>query len=141
MMTFKKINMLNFIVCAFLFLLLLFYQAPIFLLFDIKGNETAYFICRRAAMLFGGFAVISFFTRDLQSSIIRQGVSAGFAFAMGGLALMGTIEFIRGFAGGGIIVAAAGELFLAVSYCYIWFSDRKSTAGDQIERASSPGIS
>jgi hypothetical protein len=60
---------------------------------------------------------------------------------MGGLALMGTIEFICGFAGGGIIVAAAGELFLAVSYCYIWLSDRKSTAGDQIERASSPGIS
>jgi drug/metabolite transporter superfamily protein YnfA len=141
MMTFKRVNIVNCVVSALLFLLLLFYQEPVFILFDIEGNDAAYFICRRAAMLFGGYAVISFFTRDLQSSITRQAVSPGFAFAMAGLALMGTIECIRGFAGGGILVAAAGELFLAVSYCYIWLLDRKSTAGDQIVRASRPGIS
>ncbi len=130
MITFKKLNMINFAVCTILFLLLLVFPESIFFLFDVKGNEAAFFICRRAAMLFGGYAIISFFTRDLPASKIRQALSLGFGFSMSGFALMGTVEFIRGFAGGGIFITVAGELFLSVSYCYIWLGEKAAGISD-----------
>lgn len=140
MITFRKLNMINFTVCSILFLLLLAFPEPIFFLFDVNGNEAAFFICRRTSMLFGGYAIISFFTKDLQHSKIRQTLSLGFAFSMAGFALMGTIEFIRGFAGGGIFFAVASELFLTVSYCYIWLCKRKTGVSDHLERTSYSGM-
>ncbi len=84
-------------------------------------------------MLFGGYAIISFFLKDLQMSRVRQMISLGFAFSMSGFAFMGTIEYIRGFAGAGIFSAVIGELFLALLYLSTWFSDRKNGITEGIE--------
>jgi hypothetical protein len=139
MISFRKVNSINFIVSVTLFFLLLVFPEPIFYLFDVEGNKSAFFICRRAAMLFGGFAVISFFTKDIQLAETRQAVSLGFAFSMSGFALMGTVEFLRGFAGGGIFFAVIGELFLAVSYGLTWLRERRTTAAGPVERAFHSG--
>ena len=97
-------------------------------LFDVKGNESAYFISRRTAMFFLGYAVISYYSRNAQPSVNRQSISLGIALSMFGLAVLGLFEFIRGFVGGGIFLAIGAELFLAISYLSIWFSDRKRKA-------------
>ncbi len=97
------------------------------MLFEIDGNESAYFISRRAAMLFLGFAVISYFSRNAQNTDTRQSILLGLALSMFGLAILGAFEFARGFAGVGIFLAVGTELFLAVSYGSIWLSSRKPT--------------
>ncbi len=125
---FKFLNIITFGLSITLFIFLLIIPEPIFVLFNVEGNEVAYFFCRRAAMLFGGYAVISFFSKDIPPSIARQTISLGIAFSMFGFAILGTFEFIRGFAGGGIFFAVSGEFFLAVSYFIIWLSDRKKIA-------------
>ncbi len=124
-LNFKILNIITFGLSITLFIFLLIIPEPIFLLFNVEGNEVAYFFCRRAAMLFGGYAVISFCSKDMPLSLTRQAISLGIALSMLGFSVLGTFEFIRGFAGGGIFFAISGEFFLAVSYFTIWLSDRK----------------
>jgi hypothetical protein len=45
-----------------------------------------------------------------------------------GLTILGILEFLRGYAGGGIFMAVSTELFLAASYFSIWLSGKKGNA-------------
>lgn len=125
MVDFSSLNKITSGLSIALSFFLLVFPEPIFYLFNVAGNDSAYFISRRAAMLFLGFAVISWLSRNAQPSATRQAISLGIAMSMFGLAILGMLEFLRDYAGGGIFMAASAELFLAVSYFSIWLSDKK----------------
>lgn len=126
MIEFRVLSLITSVIAIIIFISLLFVPAPIFMLFEIDGNESAYFISRRAAMLFLGIAVISYFSRNAQNTDTRQSILLGLTLSMFGLAILGVVEFVRGFAGVGIFLAVGTELFLAVSYGSIWLSSRKT---------------
>lgn len=128
MLSFKTLGLITCGLSIVLAILLLFFPAVIFMLFGITGNEAAYFISRRAAMLFIGYAVIACLSRNAQPSEGRQAITLGIACSMSGLAILGLFEFVRGFVGSGIFLAVSAELFLAVSYFTLWQSDRKAGA-------------
>jgi hypothetical protein len=109
-------------------ILLLFFPEVIFFIFGVAGNESAYFISRRAAMFFWGYAAIAFFSRNARPSESRQSIAFGIALSMLGFAVLGLFEFFRGFAGAGIFLPMAVELFLSISYFMVWLSDGKMKA-------------
>lgn len=128
MLTFKKLNLSACGLFTTLGVILFFTPDLIFKLFGVMGNESAFFIARRASMFFLGYAVISYCSRNAQPSIPRQAISLGMALSMLGFSILGIIEFARGFAGGGIFLPITAELFFAFSYFSLWLSDRKYVA-------------
>lgn len=125
MMSFKVLNTITACISLILFVVLLCSPELIFWLFGVEGNESAYFIARRAAMLFLGFAVIAYFSRHAKHSEERQVIILGFTCLMFGLSALGTFEFVRGFVGVGIFLAISAELPLAMLYGSLWLSSRK----------------
>lgn len=131
MICFKHLNIVTACISFTLFVVLLFVPALIFWLFDIAGHESAYFIARRAAMLFLGIAVITCFSRHAKNSEERQAIILGIACSMFGLAGLGLFEYVRGFVGLGIFLAISAEFFLTLLYGQLWLDSRK-----QLEEAN-----
>ena len=109
-----------------LFLLLFFVPEIIFALFKIQGDEPAFFISRRAAMLFLGIAVFSWFGRNASHSELRQAICLGMSISMLALAVLGVFEFIRDFVGVGIFLAIATEIALGIAYFQIWSRNKNA---------------
>ena len=114
MISFKHLNMITACISFTLFVLLLFIPELIFWLFEVSADEAAYFISRRAAMLFLGLAMIVYFSRHAKNSEERQAIILGVACSMFGLAALGLFEYVRGFVGLGIFLAISAELFLTL---------------------------
>ncbi len=123
---FKILSITTACIAFILFAVLLFIPNLVFIIFEISGNESASFIARRAAMLFLGVGVISWLIRNSEHSELRQSICIGLTVLMFSLSLLGTIEFIRGFAGPGIGLAIVTELILGVSYFKIWMSGKNA---------------
>jgi hypothetical protein len=121
MINFKILSMITAVIAGSLFLVLLFIPELLLWLFQVPGNASAFFIGRRTAMLFLGFAVITWVGRNAPNSESRQAFCIGLASAMAALVVLGTIEFIRGFAGIGIFVGIAAEFLLGLGYFQIWY--------------------
>jgi len=124
---FKILSIVTALIAFTLFVNLLFYPKLIFSLFEIPENESAFFISRRAAMLFLGVGVLSWLIRNVIHSVARQAVCAGLTVMMFGLALLGSIEYFRGYVGLGIGLAVLTELLLGLAYFKVWFMHRKIT--------------
>jgi len=120
MISFKDLSLIMSVIAILLFAVLLLAPNLIFILFAVEGNESAYFLARRAALLFLGYALISFAARNAQASAARQAISVGIAVAMLSLAVLGLVELSRGYAGIGILLAISAELFIGLSYLFIW---------------------
>jgi hypothetical protein len=123
---FKTISTITAIVAFILFLLLLLAPEIIFILFQVQGGESAFFISRRAAMLFMGIAAFSWIGRNAVHSESRQAICVGLSISMLALAMLGIIEFARGFTGGGIFFAIITEVTLGVAYFKIWAGNKNS---------------
>lgn len=123
MLSFKQLNLLTLLLSVVLGSILIGYPAVIFKLFSIDGNASAYFISRRAAMFFVGYAVICYASREIGPSQGRRAISLGIAVSMLCFALLGLAEFVRGFAGQGIFLAIGAESLLALSYFQVWRRD------------------
>ncbi|MCF6233039.1 MAG: hypothetical protein L3J36_08075 [Rhodobacteraceae bacterium] len=110
--------------CAGLFLLLgatlVFLPEMVYWLFGLPQNELGDFLAKRAAMLFLGFSVLCFLSRNTQSTDVRRIVSAAVWVSMGGMALIGAYEFLRGYAGIGIWMAIMIETVTSVLFFRIW---------------------
>ena len=126
MIEFRKLSMITAIITFALFLVLLFFPEIIFILFQIPDNDSAFFISRRAAMLFLGIAVFSWLGRNAPHSELRQAICVGLSISMLALAGLGLFELIRGFSGLGIGLAIATEIFLGVSYFKIWAGNKSA---------------
>jgi len=122
MIKFKMVSVITSVITLSLCLVLLLIPELIFMLFDIDENSSAFFIGRRAAMLFLGISVFTWSGRNAAHSESRQAVCLGLTISMLALALLGTAEYLRGFAGIGISLAIITEATLALLYFKIWFS-------------------
>lgn len=96
----------------------------IFELFNVDDNSSAFFFGRRAAMLFLGIAVLSWVGRNASHSESRQAICLGLATSMLALAILGIFEYLRGFAGVGILLAVITEVCLFSMYFKIWLSNK-----------------
>jgi len=110
--------------------------ALVFTLFSVTTDPSGDFVARRAAALFLGIAVLSFMSRDLAASAGREAVAAGISVMMLALALLGTLEWLRGYAGAGIFLAVAGETGLGLGLLAVWLGDRAERLG--VARGVSP---
>ena len=119
---FKIVSVITAVIALTLCLVLLLRPEVIFMLFSVDESSSAVFIGRRAAMLFLGISVITWVGRNASHSESRQAICLGLAISMLSLALLGTIECLRGFAGLGIALAVITEAILALLYFKIWFS-------------------
>lgn len=125
LLTYKTLNLITLAISIILSIILFLFPNVLFLLFGIEGNDAAYFICRRAAMFFIGYAVICYFSRNIKPSESRRAISLGIGISMLGFAILGAFEYLRGFAGIGIFLAVMTELFLSICYFAVWRIDRK----------------
>jgi hypothetical protein len=124
MVSYKILSTVTAVIALTLFFLLLFMPEIIFLLFQVQGNESAFFISRRAAMLFLGIAVFSWIGRNALHSESRQAICIGMSVSMLALAVLGVIEYARNFVGIGIFIAVVTEVALGVAYFQIWNSKK-----------------
>lgn len=125
MIAYKTVSVMTAGLCITLAVFLLLIPEPIFLIFGVAGNESAYFISRRASMLFVGYAAIAFLSRHEPPSASRQSISFGIGTSMSGFVALGLFELVRGVAGPGILLPMAVELFLALCYLSIWSRDKR----------------
>ncbi len=124
MVTYRTLSIMTASLCVVLATFLLVIPEPIFLMFGVVGNESAYFIGRRASMFFVGYAAIAFLSRNESPSASRRSISLGIGASMLGFFVLGLIELLRGFAGPGILLPMLVEAFLAFSYFSTWSRDK-----------------
>ncbi len=124
MLTFRNLSLFTALLALTLCTLLLLAPQLVFALFGVEGNAPAYFISRRAAFLFLGYATLAFLSRDAANSVARQAIIAGVGVMMGGLAILGAAEWLRGYAGPGILLAVGGEAVIAAACLYLWLTNR-----------------
>lgn len=124
MVKFKELSTITSLVAFVLCITLLLVPEAIFSLFQIQEHNSAFFIGRRAAMLFLGISIFAWVGRSALHSDSRQAISLGLAVSMIALALLGTLEYIRGFAGLGISLAIVTEVALGAAYFKVWFSNK-----------------
>jgi hypothetical protein len=119
-LNYKSVSTVTAFIAFILFLILLVAPVIIFMLFQVQGNESAFFISRRAAMLFLGIASFLWLGRNAIHSELRQAICVGLSLSMFALAVLGIFEFIRGFVGIGIFVAVSTEIIIGFAYYRIW---------------------
>lgn len=113
---FRIISILVGAICLVLFGLLLLAPASYVGTYGVASDPEVAFMVRRASPMFLGFAVMLWFARDATPSPLRNALAWSIAAAFAGVALTGIFEFSRGGASGMILVAAMGELLIAVLY-------------------------
>ncbi len=124
MFKFKTVSMVTAVAALVLCVILLSVPEVIFELFNVDDNSSAFFFGRRAAMLFLGIAVLSWVGRNASHSESRQAICLGLATSMLALAILGIFEYLRGFAGVGILLAVITEVCLFSMYFKIWLSNK-----------------
>jgi hypothetical protein len=112
----KNICSLAALVCTSLCLVLLFVPGLIFWLFSMAHDVGGVLIARRAAMLFAGLGFLAWSARNLAPSAASKAIFQAFSIAMGGLAMLGVYEFLRGNVGVGIGLAVVAEVFFATMF-------------------------
>jgi len=124
-LNFRNFALVASAVCFGLSLVLLLAPQVLLNLWGVAFSESVAVICRRASMLFLGFGVMFFLSRDAAFSVARQALLVGFGVACTALAVLGLVELNAGHVGPGIWLAAAVELVLAGACFAVW---RKSGA-------------
>jgi hypothetical protein len=125
-LNYKSVSTVTAFIAFILFLILLVAPVLIFMLFQVQGNESAFFISRRAAMLFLGIASFLWLGRNAIHSELRQAICIGLSLSMFALAVLGIFEFVRGFVGIGIFVAVSTEIIIGFAYYRVWKNKRNT---------------
>ena len=120
MLEFKNISLMTSVITLVLCVILILAPEVIFLIFDVEESNSAFFIGRRAAMLFLGLSVLLWVGRNAPHSESRQAICLGLAVSMFGLAVLGIAEYARDYASLGIFLAVATEIALAALYFRVW---------------------
>ena len=129
---FRILSIITSSIAFVLFSGLLVLPEPIFLLFGIEGNDSAYIVARRTAMLFLGLSLLSFLNRNSENSPERQAHILSLFVIMFGLVILGLIELYRGAVGPGILLAVVTELILSVWYMSIWLKNRSQLGTEKL---------
>jgi hypothetical protein len=122
---FKAISILTSLLYFYLFIRLLIFPESLCNDFGVAGNESAYFLARRASMLMMGFSALLFLLRNIPPSVVRQAISFSVGLNMAGFAAMGLFELMRGFVKTSILGVIAIEVLVATIYFSFLISDRR----------------
>ncbi len=123
-MSFQSVSIVSAGLFFTLFLCLLGVPEFVLMLLGVETHTAAEFISRRAALLFLGISILFFLGRTAPHSISRQAILMGMSCSMLALALLGSVEFIRGYAGPGIWGAVITEILLVLAYLRLWKENR-----------------
>jgi hypothetical protein len=124
--TYQIVSCLTAALYLYLFVMLLCFPGSFLKDVGIETTASADFLARRAAMLMLGFAVLSFWGRKISHSFARKVMALAISVNMTGFAVMGLVEFGRGFANSGILTAVTIESILAVAYFLFWLAARRA---------------
>ncbi len=99
---------------------LVFLPEIVFWLFGLQQNDVGDFLAKRAGVLFFGYSLLCFCTRNSTSSQLQAVVSLVIGATLALMAIMGIYEYARGYAGIGILVAVVIELLMAYVLTKHW---------------------
>jgi cation transporter-like permease len=131
-LTYKLVNGFTAFLCLYLFAMTLCTPRSFPADVGLRGNEASDFLSRRASMFLLGISVLAFQSRRAIPSIARQAIVLSIATTMGGLAVLGFVEFLRGSATATIFGPVCIEAFLCLAYGLLWFGGRAFRA-DRID--------
>lgn len=81
--------------------------------FGVESAPPAEFMARRGGMFLLGLAVLGWFGAAVTDIPSRKPVCISFAVAMTAMALLGLVEYFRGYAGLGMLSGVAVEMLFA----------------------------
>ncbi len=114
-MSFRHMTLISTLLSALLCCGMLFLPSVFFWLFGLEQDLAATVMLRRAGMLFAGVAIMLWGARRAKGT--TQVVFArGMVVMMGGLAILGLIEFLAGRVGPGAFVAIVIETALTLGF-------------------------
>ncbi len=124
---FRTVTMMATALCLTLCILLCFAPTLIYRLFELNGSPTSDLLAKRAAMLFLGYTVLLFASRDIRAEETIKVISLTMCVTFAGLIGVGCFEYFTGTAGPGIWLAIGGEFFFIILFVAAWLN-RKNNA-------------
>jgi len=110
----------------FLFYILQFKPEKITSDLGLTGNDVAYVFIKRASILMLGFGVLLFLGRNVEEVKSKYVISISVSVCMLGLALMSTLEFVKGNLSNGVITPLVIESFVGITFMLLAISNRTS---------------
>lgn len=84
--------------------------------FGVPNTDVFRFGCRRLSVLLTGMSALSFLARKEPASELRNSVAKSTSAAVGIMAVAGSAEVLRGFAGPGMWAIVAFEVLISAAY-------------------------
>lgn len=119
-MSYRNVSSLAAVIFFVLFVTLISLPEVVYWLFSLQENELGNFLAKRASVLFLGFSILCFLSRNSSNSEVQHVVSVTVGSAMGAMALLGIYELAFGSVGAGILVAVFIEIIVSVLFFQCW---------------------
>jgi len=116
MISYKFVSTAGAVLFGGLFLAILFNAGGVIGSWGVATTPEAEFVGRRLAASFLGLAVMCILSRNLAASEARRTLALGISAALLMVATFGIYEYLRGFAGSGILTAIGFELVFAAGF-------------------------
>jgi len=124
---YKVLTILTSVLFVYLFSLLFFRSDSFVLDIGLEPSLTSMVIARRVAMFMLGIAVLTFCSRNLESSNARKIICQFLCITLLGLSCMGTYEYVIGNINSSIFTAIIIETILWISYGFVAIKDHMGT--------------
>lgn len=101
--------------------------------FGLQPSLASTVLCRRASMLFLGFAVLLFLSSRSANLVTRRNIAISLAATMFGFASMGILELARGTVNSSVVMAATVEIVFGALYLACLAKDAKTRNAESNE--------
>jgi len=129
---FKIVSIATSVLFVYLFSLLFFMSDSLVNDWGLETSTASLVLARRAAMFMLGIAVLTFGSRNLPPSKVRQIICLSIGITLFGLSCMGTFEFINGNVNSSIIIPIVIETILWLSFGIVIIKDQKQKAANNL---------
>jgi hypothetical protein len=127
-MSFKTVAVITAIVGFVLGAAYLFLGELVVGRWQIEPTSGVLLLSRRIGVIYLGLSLMFFLARSAPVSVARTALSAGIAFALMILALLGIYELTAGHVAPGILVSVSVEFLIALAYIRVLLTERKAGA-------------
>lgn len=108
------------VIAIILFVILLVVPGVYTAGYGVEADDGGMFMGRRAAPMFLGLGVLAWMLRNHVDIHVQRSVSLVMIVTFAGVAVTGIWAFADGVANSVILLAALGEIFIAVVYAIVW---------------------
>lgn len=123
-MPFRQLSLIVSLISLTLCVALVLRPEIVYWVFGIQGNTLGNFLAKRAGVLFLGFSILCFLSRNTNSKELIRIVAVSIGVAMGAMAMLGIYELARGTVGMGILAAVIVESIIAILFYRLWRDNR-----------------